>query len=1074
MNSNETGNAPSQDAGDTARQHEPPVGGSPGVWAWYFQNFVGGFCYYLPLLLLFLLPLAILFGSLGADYGPRLLFLHENPIKQFVAGVSLALFWAEVLFVGYLLWLRDCREGRLKTGFNRVPDQQPKTNHFSQPLSFLGYSLRVLSCIGATVLVFVIVVSISGEVFDVFSAPALSSWLDVGGLFKDCFYLLSGVIATVALVGGARLLSPHLKSLGVYLADRLGFSGREMIGEADSSVRESAPRPPATLWVLSALSRLLEWLVNIVRWMSGPLIVAAWIIAFILICRWPPPGSKFYWSVFFVGLGLLLNFTAPFTDLRDGAGPKVQRGSFLVALVSNLILGYAFVSWCISNCPYGLLAGLLCATLWGVLLTFATQQYCRSRWDALLDSWRKPLARLYSREREYVYWGLFLGAVIPIVLLVLAIVPALASPAPLANFLMFGIVAVYAVFTYFVRRTLIVVLGVVVLLALVSHVQPYQMRFPGLAYDHILDLEEQTRTDLARQETFDEYFQKFQQNENELALLDLQISNYRKLINNNDEPQLIAESRSKLDELEQERQNKVVERETLAKNVQNAWQVMERENRVRAGRLDAQRRRENLLLNDKGDAGVPGLLRTKELEVWRPEAAGAKEPEPLVVIAISGGGIRAAVWAFYVLMRLELDFARKEKIDFPSHVRIITGASGGMLGASYYVTTLPSAEKRRPEQPGWIDQREQTLAKQQNRLESSDYLTPLTQRLVFNDIPGWLSPWPAKSDRGQALEEAWNKYLQQDPEAAPGAGKGALNVTFESIREEERKGMRPSLVFAPMMIEDGRRLIVSNLDLRWIISNDGYAIPSKSLTGNGMGVNLGGPQVQQYGVNHSIEALELFRLFPTSQEKLTVATAVRMSASFPYLSPAISLPTTPRRRVVDAGYYDNYGVSLNAAWLLSEENQDWINKNSGRRILFIQIRDGVTERKRQLQEPVLDNSNSTNRSLEELTSPIEGLYNARVSSSSFRNDGQLKLLAQVEKLREPNRSTEIDTKPVEAGLTYTYIPFMVANFECEAEVSLSWYLSSREQRDIDQAAKKIDDKVDKILDWWKNKKVGGQ
>jgi hypothetical protein len=503
----------------------------------------------------------------------------------------------------------------------------------------------------------------------------------------------------------------------------------------------------------------------------------------------------------------------------------------------------------------------------------------------------------------------------------------------------------------------------------------------------------------------------------------------------------------------------------------------------------------------------------------------------LIVIAISGGGIRAAVWAFHVLSRLELEFARN-KLDFPSNVRLITGASGGMLGGSYYVVTLPPPEKRPPQQPELLAQREQALTGQQRRLESSDFLTLLSQGLVFNDIPGWLSPWPARRDRGLALEDAWNYYLKQDPNAPPSSGKGALSVTFDELREDERKGLRPSLVFTPMLIEDGRRLIISNLDLRWTISNDGFAIPYQTPPGEETSANPGGPRVQQYGVNHSIEALELFRLFPKARGKMTVATATRMNASFPYFSPAISLPTIPRRRVVDAGYYDNYGVSLTAAWLLDEDNLEWIQKHSGRRILFIQIRDGVTEQKRQLREPEVDGSDAVSRGLEELTSPLEGLYNARVSSCSFRNDGQLKLLAQVEQLREAKSRLEEDSRRAQddlqkaqrdiehgiqsirdaeenlaqakanlanvqanlkrmqqnlttarasletthsanpqttlsqKGLSYTQVPFMVANFECEANASLSWYLSRREQDDIDNAAKKIDEKIDRIIIWW--------
>ena len=47
-----------------------------------------------------------------------------------------------------------------------------------------------------------------------------------------------------------------------------------------------------------------------------------------------------------------------------------------------------------------------------------------------------------------------------------------------------------------------------------------------------------------------------------------------------------------------------------------------------------------------------------------------------------------------------------------------------------------------------------------------------------------------------------------------------------------------------------------------------------------------------------------------------------MNASFPYISPAVSLPVDPPRRVVDAGYYDNYGVNLAAAWAYM--NREWI------------------------------------------------------------------------------------------------------------------------------------------------------
>src|SRR5207248_10410694 len=94
--------------------------------------------------------------------------------------------------------------------------------------------------------------------------------------------------------------------------------------------------------------------------------------------------------------------------------------------------------------------------------------------------------------------------------------------------------------------------------------------------------------------------------------------------------------------------------------------------------------------------GGHGLLDAADLD--RPGSAGPEaggDKGPLIVVTVSGGGIRAAVWTFVVLTELELAFADKG-FDFPAHVRLITGASGGMVGAGYYVATLPPPGDRPP------------------------------------------------------------------------------------------------------------------------------------------------------------------------------------------------------------------------------------------------------------------------------------------------------------------------------------------------------------------------------------------
>ena len=132
------------------------------------------------------------------------------------------------------------------------------------------------------------------------------------------------------------------------------------------------------------------------------------------------------------------------------------------------------------------------------------------------------------------------------------------------------------------------------------------------------------------------------------------------------------------------------------------------------------------------------------------------------------------------------------------------------------------------------------------------------------------------------------------------------------------------------------------------------------------------------------ELLEFYRVFPETYRDgddpdrvFKVKTAVRMNASFPYISPAVSLPVLPKRRVVDAGYYDNYGVNLALTW--AYHNRDWIRETSG--LALVQIRAYMSEaiRKQLWVGPRDEPSGPTNAffrrlntGIQALTSPPEG------------------------------------------------------------------------------------------------------
>jgi hypothetical protein len=269
-------------------------------------------------------------------------------------------------------------------------------------------------------------------------------------------------------------------------------------------------------------------------------------------------------------------------------------------------------------------------------------------------------------------------------------------------------------------------------------------------------------------------------------------------------------------------------------------------------------------------------------------------------------------------------------------------------------------------------------------------------------------------DRAMALEKAWCENLSSKLGID-------LGMSLEALRQGEESGRWPSLVLSPMMIEDARRLIISNLDLtamndhqvRWLSSKDKPAEPTTGLA--------------------SRSAYQLWQLCPDVWGQFPLSTAARLSAAFPYVSCAVLLPSKPRRHVVDAGYFDNYGLELAGNWLreLYEQSQSVLENISG--ILVIQIRDNVSQlsinpqsdAEKQLPQAAADGSRLL-RALEGLSSPPVGLLSANESVMLFRNDSLLESLWHL-----------YSGKFGEDFLTTTI-------FEFRGEASLSWHLAPEE------------------------------
>ena len=303
--------------------------------------------------------------------------------------------------------------------------------------------------------------------------------------------------------------------------------------------------------------------------------------------------------------------------------------------------------------------------------------------------------------------------------------------------------------------------------------------------------------------------------------------------------------------------------------------------------------------------GLPPLSDREVLERWASRFAksGVEKPK-LAIVAVSGGASRAAIWTAAVLTALERTLP-----DFSRHVRLMTGASGGMVASACYAAALEESGGFRGD-----GRRDDWLVEAVSR----DNLTPVADSLALHDIPLQFLPVRKSRDRGSMLDAA----LEENTD-------GVLGRPFRELAAGEAEGWRPSLVFSPMLVEDGRRLLISNLDLA----------PLTRAAGTLLGQDGVDERPEEDGL-YSLSAVEFHRLFPEA-ERLKISTAVRMNATFPYVSPAVRLPVSPARRVVDAGYYDNYGINVAASWI--QEHREWIRlRTSG--VVLIQVRAFASEK----------------------------------------------------------------------------------------------------------------------------------
>lgn len=389
------------------------------------------------------------------------------------------------------------------------------------------------------------------------------------------------------------------------------------------------------------------------------------------------------------------------------------------------------------------------------------------------------------------------------------------------------------------------------------------------------------------------------------------------------------------------------------------------------------------------------LAGLKVLDHWKAKQNAAKPK--IVFLCVSGGGQRAALWTVNALQQINATMNE----NIMDRVFMISGASGGMIGASYF------------REVSYLD----SVYAHSNAMQLSnmgkDNLNAIIYTLMVNDAffrvreVGFGDRKHTK-DRGYIFEENLHRNLGM-----------VFRSKMSDYRSDELEAKIPLLLLSPVIANDGRKMYISNLPMSYLNVEMGI----------GEAPNLDTDRQDVWGV-------DFFRLFENQgSNDLNFLSALRMSASFPYITPTINLPSKPQIEIMDAGIADNFGVSDAVRFIGVYE--DWIVAHTSG-VLLLTIRD--TRKYAPIeQQPIPGLFNR-------LTYPISSVYNNLGNIQDINNDSKVDELKKHFPL--PFQVIELEYN------TYSNIDedYIVKANELERKrverAALSWHLTTKEKQNI--------------------------
>jgi hypothetical protein len=379
-----------------------------------------------------------------------------------------------------------------------------------------------------------------------------------------------------------------------------------------------------------------------------------------------------------------------------------------------------------------------------------------------------------------------------------------------------------------------------------------------------------------------------------------------------------------------------------------------------------------------------------QLENWRKKF---DHKPKMVFLCASGGGKRASLWTLNALQTADSLSGGK----LMKNSVLITGASGGLIGASYFREL-----KLREQQGDHIN----PYAKDHREKISNDNLNPLIFSLLANDLFVGFNKFEYAGkaytrDRAFTFEDQLNQITE-----------GLMDKRVSDYAQEESEGNIPMIILTPTVINDGRKLYIASRPVSFMNS-----------------------EIENFEDYHQakVSGIDFQRFFKEQDsEDLRFLSALRMSATFPYITPNTTLPTNPPIQIMDAGISDNFGMSDAVRFLYAF--REWVTENTSG-VVFVSIRD--SPKLRQISEK------SSQTIIDNMTQPISSVYN---NFENFQDITSDMLIGQAHSWF-PLPIDRIDIQYQTENYT-DVLQKMDSIRNNSARASLSWRLTTREKQGI--------------------------